>query len=191
MTGKRQNRRDLIIETAAELFQEQGYDATSVRQIAAAVGCSEAALYYHFKEGKRELLQRVVEIHAPDLTALAEACRDATSLADLVARFGDPLRGFNPPPVQKLRWLAAEFPNLSLEDRVLIQDKQLAFHQAIAQSLVRFVDSQAKANALAWLLFALYVGYGQLFNTFDLQSRVDFSKDELIGTVSKLVEMLE
>ncbi len=50
MTGKRQNRRDLIIETAAELFQEQGYDATSVRQIAAAVGCSEAALYYLFKE---------------------------------------------------------------------------------------------------------------------------------------------
>jgi len=55
------NRRDLIVETAARLFIEQGYTATSVRRIAEAVGCTEAALYYHFKDGKRQLLQAVVE----------------------------------------------------------------------------------------------------------------------------------
>jgi TetR/AcrR family transcriptional regulator, cholesterol catabolism regulator len=52
MTTDRINRRDQIIDTAAQLFQEQGYTATSVRQIADAVGVTEAALYYHFLNAK-------------------------------------------------------------------------------------------------------------------------------------------
>jgi AcrR family transcriptional regulator len=60
------NRKDLIIEIASDLFLKQGYEATSVRQIADAVGVTEAALYYHFKEGKRELLQAVFACQMPN-----------------------------------------------------------------------------------------------------------------------------
>lgn len=40
--------RTLIQRTAMRLFVEQGYDKTSLREIAEAVGVTKAALYYHF-----------------------------------------------------------------------------------------------------------------------------------------------
>ena len=43
-----------IIEASLELFATHGYAGTSVRQIARAVGISEAAIYAHF-EGKRDI----------------------------------------------------------------------------------------------------------------------------------------
>jgi len=41
--------RDRIKAVALELFTEQGYDATSLREIAERLGVTKAALYYHFK----------------------------------------------------------------------------------------------------------------------------------------------
>jgi AcrR family transcriptional regulator len=52
--------RSRILEIATELFTEQGYDATSLRQIAEQLGFSKAALYYHFKS-KDEILLALVQ----------------------------------------------------------------------------------------------------------------------------------
>src|SRR2546421_11749377 len=41
--------RSRIQEVALELFTEQGYEATSLREIAERLGVTKAALYYHFK----------------------------------------------------------------------------------------------------------------------------------------------
>lgn len=40
--------KERIFEAALDLFAEKGYDRTSVRQIAAAVGLTESAVYRHF-----------------------------------------------------------------------------------------------------------------------------------------------
>ncbi|GAA3634161.1 TetR/AcrR family transcriptional regulator [Microbacterium awajiense] len=47
--------RDRVLEIAVELFNEQGYDATSVSDLAARLGLSRSALYHHFTS-KEELL---------------------------------------------------------------------------------------------------------------------------------------
>lgn len=69
------SRRDEIIEAAARLLIEEGYDAVSMRKIAAAVGLSSTALYLYFRE-KDELLDAVCELPfvplAPQLAALLE-----------------------------------------------------------------------------------------------------------------------
>ncbi len=44
-----------ILRTAARLFQQQGYDATSMNDIAAALKLSKGGLYHHF-QGKDEIL---------------------------------------------------------------------------------------------------------------------------------------
>lgn len=44
-----QGTRARICEVALELFTEQGYDATSLREIAERLGVTKAALYYHFR----------------------------------------------------------------------------------------------------------------------------------------------
>jgi AcrR family transcriptional regulator len=68
-------RREEIIEAAARLLIEQGYDAVSMRKIAAEVGLSSTALYLYFRE-KDELLDAVCELPfvplAPQLAALLE-----------------------------------------------------------------------------------------------------------------------
>lgn len=52
--------RDRILDTAEALFAERGLAATPVRDIAAAVGLTAAALYNHF-EGKEALYAAVLE----------------------------------------------------------------------------------------------------------------------------------
>ena len=45
-----------LLDTAKRLFSQQGYDATSLRQIADAVGMTKAAVYYHFPAKEHLLL---------------------------------------------------------------------------------------------------------------------------------------
>jgi AcrR family transcriptional regulator len=63
--------RDLIVEVAAKLFSERGYSATTMRDIARAVGVLPGSLYAHV-EGKETLLVEVVERGVDRFLALAE-----------------------------------------------------------------------------------------------------------------------
>jgi AcrR family transcriptional regulator len=49
MSGHRSDTRERIRAVALELFAEQGYEKTSLREIAERLGVTKAALYYHFK----------------------------------------------------------------------------------------------------------------------------------------------
>ncbi|MFE1754423.1 ScbR family autoregulator-binding transcription factor [Streptomyces anandii] len=49
-----------VLETAAELFAERGYDATSIVDIAERVGMTKGAVYFHFKN-KEAMAIAVVE----------------------------------------------------------------------------------------------------------------------------------
>ena len=54
------NTRDEILKVALDLFSVNGYEATSISQIADAVGIRKASLYSHFSS-KQEILDNVVE----------------------------------------------------------------------------------------------------------------------------------
>lgn len=54
------NTRDEILNIALDLFSVNGYEATSISQIADAVGIRKASLYSHFGS-KQEILDNVVE----------------------------------------------------------------------------------------------------------------------------------
>ncbi|MER5322760.1 TetR/AcrR family transcriptional regulator [Streptosporangium roseum] len=94
--GTRSGTREEILDTAARLFAATGFKGTSLQDIAGEVGCSKAALLYHF-DGKDAIL---AELLAPPLEALttldarlAGLGDDAVQLAavegyvDLVMRF--------------------------------------------------------------------------------------------------------
>ena len=55
----RGNTRQRILEAALELFSVQGFEATSISQIASAVGIRKASLYSHF-ENKQAILDALV-----------------------------------------------------------------------------------------------------------------------------------
>ena len=54
------NTKQVIIEAALDLFSAQGFEATSVSQIADAVGIRKASLYSHF-ENKQAILDALVQ----------------------------------------------------------------------------------------------------------------------------------
>ena len=53
--------RQLILDTAARLFRQEGYAATSVRDIAGECGMQAGSLYYHFPS-KDEIIAEVLRI---------------------------------------------------------------------------------------------------------------------------------
>src|SRR5271170_3529258 len=62
--------RERILDIALELFTEQGYDKTSLRDIAERLGTTKAALYYHFERKEDILLELHLRLHAMGLEAL-------------------------------------------------------------------------------------------------------------------------
>ncbi len=61
MNKRRKDMRNQILQVALELFTKQGYDKTSLRQIAERLEVSKAALYYHFTS-KEEILRALVAV---------------------------------------------------------------------------------------------------------------------------------
>lgn len=68
MRVKTESRRQAIIEGAAEVFLEQGYDATSMAEIASRIGLTKPTLYGYFPS-KEELFEMVMKKLAIDLLA--------------------------------------------------------------------------------------------------------------------------
>src|SRR5207237_2147749 len=58
--------RQEILRTAARLFQQQGYDGTSMNDVAAALKLSKGGLYHHF-QSKDEILFEIMD-HAMQIT---------------------------------------------------------------------------------------------------------------------------
>ena len=58
--GAPDNRRAELVRAAAQLFREKGFDGTTIRDIAGAVGMQSGSPFYHFAN-KHELLMAVME----------------------------------------------------------------------------------------------------------------------------------
>jgi AcrR family transcriptional regulator len=55
--------REQILDSALGFFNEQGYDKTSLRDIAEQLGVTKAALYYHFQRKEDILLELHLRLH--------------------------------------------------------------------------------------------------------------------------------
>ncbi|HEY5790354.1 MAG TPA: TetR/AcrR family transcriptional regulator [Gammaproteobacteria bacterium] len=71
--ARQDNRRQALLDAAAALFAERGYRATSMRDLAAAVGMLPGSIYYHFPS-KDELL---VAVYAEGVTRIEARVRAA------------------------------------------------------------------------------------------------------------------
>jgi AcrR family transcriptional regulator len=97
--------RERILDVALDLFSDQGYDGTSLREIAERLGVTKAALYYHFASKEDILMALHMRLH--------EFGKDA------IASLGDE-------PVTLERW--AEILD-GLVDQMLVQRKLFLMHE--------------------------------------------------------------
>src|SRR5215813_13223182 len=84
--------RERIQSIALELFAEQGYEKTSLREIAERLGVTKAALYYHFKS-KEDIVRSLTEDYRAELDTViawgASQPPTPESRAEILARYAD------------------------------------------------------------------------------------------------------
>lgn len=96
---RRGNTRQRIQDVALELFAEQGYEKTSLREIAERLGVTKAALYYHFKT-KEEIIVSLFEDLTKPIEELIEWGRrqphTLETKREIVRRYSEALAGAGP-----------------------------------------------------------------------------------------------
>ena len=71
MLAPRTSTRDRILTEASRLFGERGYDGTSTRQIADAVGIKQPSLFHHFAS-KQAIMEALLDLTYAAPAAVAE-----------------------------------------------------------------------------------------------------------------------
>ena len=71
----RTDTRSRVQKVALELFAEQGYEKTSLREIAERLGVTKAALYYHFKS-KEDIVHSFTDDYFAEVDALLDWAED-------------------------------------------------------------------------------------------------------------------
>ncbi|MDQ4213633.1 TetR/AcrR family transcriptional regulator [Microbacterium capsulatum] len=135
--------RSQVLEIAVGLFNEQGYDATSVSGLAEKLGLSKAALYHHFSSK-----EQILEIALDD------------ALSGLEAVLDDALAGDDLPAATRLvaviegavRVLTSRLPQVTLLLRVHgnsdVERAALVRRRAFDQRVARLVEAAQDEGAL-------------------------------------------
>lgn len=96
---RRGNTRQRIQDVALGLFAEQGYEKTSLREIAERLDVTKAALYYHFKT-KEEIIVSLFEDLTQPIEELIEWGRGQPhtleTKQEIVRRYSEALAGAEP-----------------------------------------------------------------------------------------------
>jgi AcrR family transcriptional regulator len=181
---------DDILRAAGELFMKQSYAATSIKQIAKAAGCTTAALYYYFEDGKESILRQVIDDAMPDLAGYLEPLQGVESLHELILRVGLALGQVGEDMMHRTRWLMVEFPNMGEAERAKLHQKLIQFQRRLADLIEPFVASRQQAELLAWVEYAALFGYGQLVVTLDLQSAVEPPGEAFVLALADMIEWM-
>ena len=73
---KENNTKQLILTTAYEMISCQGYDKTSIGQIADKVGIKKASIYYYFNSKEEIFIELVKLMYNSDATFIKEAMNE-------------------------------------------------------------------------------------------------------------------
>jgi AcrR family transcriptional regulator len=152
----REDTRARIQEIALRLFTEQGYEATSLREIAEELGVTKAALYYHFKT-KDDIVASLVDLRVADVEELLEWARSRPKTPEmrreLVQRYADKLR--QPRYLEVARFLERNQTAMRSHPKLSkMRETMLALTTEMSEPGATPVDHISRSLAL----FALHAG---------------------------------
>lgn len=138
---------DAIREAAAELFHKHGYEATSLRQVAAEVGIQVGSLYNHIS-GKEELLRWImVGIMEDLLAAQQEALASQTKAVDQLRAMVDVHVRFHAARARDVFIGNSELRALSPENRAEVIQLRDRYESALRE-VIEKVAAEGRADVL-------------------------------------------
>jgi len=170
--------KDTILNVASDLFAKNGYSATSIKQIAKAAGCTTAALYYYFEEGKAHILREVVRSYSTVALSAVDEVGEFDDLSVYLGHLTQRIGQTMPEMRKRLNWLTLELHNLPAKEQDQFMGQFLGLHWTIRARLEQYLDDHERANMLAWIIVCAFMGYGQLFQTMGLKDPSAPSLDE-------------
>ncbi|TDU01817.1 TetR family transcriptional regulator [Streptomyces sp. 846.5] len=185
------NARERLVRAAVELFAEQGYEATTVNEIAErAGGLTKTTFFRHFTD-KREVLFAGQEIHSRiSAEAIAEAPASATPL-EMVALALDALASsFTQDRRDIGRRLRAVIAN-SAELQERSASKRAALSEATAQALRTRGVPELVADLAAELgARAFYGAFDRWTSSADQRTLVEYAR-EVFSELKTAMSVLE
>ncbi|MFJ7075807.1 TetR/AcrR family transcriptional regulator [Streptomyces sp. NPDC098781] len=184
MDGTKQRRRgdtrQRIQDVALELFAEQGYEKTSLREIAERLDVTKAALYYHFKT-KEEIIVSLFEDLTKPIEELIEwGRRQPQSLEtkqEIVRRYSEALAGASP-LFRFMQENQATVRELSIGET--FKDRMLGMRDIIIDPDADLVDQVRCISAL----FTMHAG---MFVLKDLEGDPEEKRKAILEVATDLI----
>lgn len=180
---KRQRRGDTrqrIQDVALELFAEQGYEKTSLREIAEHLDVTKAALYYHFKT-KEEILVSIFEDLTKPIEDLIEWGRDQPhtleTKQEIVRRYGDALDGATP-LFRFMQENQATVRDLRIGER--FKDRMRGLREIVIDPEASLVDQVRSLSAI----FTLHAG---MFAVQDLEGDPEDKRKAVLEVATDMI----
>lgn len=167
--------KELIFETAIELFSRDGYRAVSVRDITGVVGIKESSLYKHFRS-KEEILDTIFDYFLSEMQkvqpppGIKEIMGSIPPATFLERSFRVFLKYADTPMMAKIYRIIVieQFRNPRARDILLglyrgpVEAMERYFREAADKGIIKEVDPQTLAVAYQYALHALVAEYSIL-----------------------------
>jgi AcrR family transcriptional regulator len=181
---RRGDTRRRIQQVALQLFAEQGYEKTSLREIAERLEVTKAALYYHFKT-KEDILSSIAEdltqpIH--ELIAWAEGQPHTLAVKqELLRRYSDIL------------WNSADLFRFIQENQATVRDLTVGetFRTSMASLGNLLKDPEAPMAAQVRSVTALFSMHAGMFVTQNVEGDPEEKRAAILEVALDLVAQAE
>lgn len=148
------NALERLQDAAMELFQERGYDRTTVEEIAARAGLTERTFFRYFADKREVLFSRSKELEALIVNAIADAPKGMAPIDAVAAALEATSPGFEERRAHASKRQPLILAHAELRERELIKLASLA--SAMAESLRRRGVEKTVANLVAEAGIAIF-----------------------------------
>jgi AcrR family transcriptional regulator len=182
--SRRSDTRHRIQVVALELFVEQGYEKTSLREIAEHLDVTKAALYYHFKTKEDILISISEDLTRPidELIAWAQGQpRTRDTKQEVLRRYGDAL------------WSAADFFRFVHENQATLRDLAIgeSFKSRLTAVNALLTESDSPLTAQVRSMTALFAMHAGMFAMQSVEGDPEEKRAAVLEVALDLVAQAE
>src|SRR5262249_17989516 len=112
---RKQERKQEVLEVAARVFHEKGYDSSSIQDIADGVGILKGSLYYWINSKEDLLYEILAGVHEEALAAVEEAVEAETETLEKLRAFVVALFTFHAENLVRIGVFFSDFRSLNPE----------------------------------------------------------------------------
>lgn len=184
---KQQLVRDAIWDAAIDLFNEKGFDETTVDDIAEAAGVSRRSFFRYFSS-KSDLMAQGIVSYANSLTDAINACPRSYSLSEIFREtvLQAAKQSAEHPRTRKIMQVAAKYPTAREAQLSRLAELQDRVAEAFARRCTKDSQDNLTPGVLAGLTLSVL---GVTFRSWFEQGQQDISvtADQVFATLDRLL----